>query len=39
MTMKQVVKYIPFGTSAAAAKLAAMQYVGNSHLDECYEAC
>ena len=39
MTMKQVVKYIPFAGQAAAAGLsfAAMQYVGNSHVDECYE--
>lgn len=39
MTAKQVVKYIPFAGQAAAAGLsfAAMQYVGNCHVDECYE--
>lgn len=39
MAAKQVVKYIPFAGQAAAAGLsfAAMQYVGNRHIDECYE--
>lgn len=36
---KQVVKYIPLAGQAAAAGLsfAAMQYVGNMHVDECYK--
>ena len=39
MAAKQVLKYIPFAGQAAAAALsiAAMMYVGNSHIDECYE--
>lgn len=38
MTAKQVVKYIPFaGQAAAGLSFAAMQYVGNRHVDECYE--
>lgn len=36
---KQVLKYIPFAGQAAAAALSgtAMMYVGNAHVDECYE--
>ena len=39
MAAKQVLKYIPFAGQAAAAALsiAAMMYIGNSHIDECYE--
>lgn len=39
MTAKQVVKYIPFVGQATAAGLsfAAMQYVGNNHIDDCYK--
>ena len=39
MAAKQVLKYIPLAGQAAAAALsgAAMMYVGNSHVDECYE--
>jgi uncharacterized protein (DUF697 family) len=39
MAAKQVLKYIPIAGQAAAAALsgAAMMYVGNSHVDECYE--
>lgn len=39
MTAKQVVKYIPFAGQAAAAGLsfAAMQFVGNRHVNDCYE--
>ena len=36
---KQVLKYVPLAGQAAAAALsyAAMKYVGNAHVDECYE--
>lgn len=36
---KQVVKYIPIAgqITAAAIAFAAMKYVGNSHVDQCYE--
>lgn len=39
MAAKQILKYIPFAGQAAAAALsyAAMMYVGNSHVDECFE--
>jgi hypothetical protein len=39
MAAKQVLKYIPMAGQAAAAALsyAAMMYVGNAHVDECYE--
>jgi uncharacterized protein (DUF697 family) len=38
MSAKQVLKFIPFAGQAAAAALsyAAMMYVGNSHIDECF---
>lgn len=38
---KQVVKYVPFVGSAVAAGISfgAMKYLGNSHIDECYEVC
>lgn len=36
---KQVVKYIPFIGQAVSASISfgAMKYLGNSHIDECYE--
>jgi uncharacterized protein (DUF697 family) len=39
MAAKQVLKYIPFAGQAAAAALsvAAMMYLGNAHVDACYE--
>lgn len=39
MATKQVLKYIPMAGQAAAAALsyAAMMYVGNAHVDDCYE--
>lgn len=39
MAAKQVLKYVPLAGQAAAAALsfAAMMYVGNSHIDECFE--
>ncbi|TXH70313.1 MAG: hypothetical protein E6Q85_07990 [Thiothrix sp.] len=38
LATKQVAKYIPFIGSAVAATLSftAMKYVGNSHVDDCY---
>lgn len=38
MSVKQVIKYVPLAGQAAAAVLsyAAMMYVGNSHIDECF---
>jgi uncharacterized protein (DUF697 family) len=39
MAAKQVLKYIPFAGQAAAVALsvAAMMYLGNSHIDACFE--
>lgn len=39
MAARQVLKYIPFAGQAAAAALsvAAMMYLGNSHVEACYE--
>lgn len=39
MATKQVLKYIPFAGQAAAVALSvgAMMYLGNSHIDACYE--
>ncbi len=39
MASKQVLKYIPFAGQAAAVALSvgAMMYLGNSHIDACYE--
>lgn len=39
MAVKQVAKYIPFAGQAVAAALSfsAMRYLGNSHVDECFE--
>lgn len=38
---KQVTKYIPFIGQAVSAGISftAMKYLGNSHIDECYEVC
>lgn len=39
MAAKQVLKYLPFAGQAAAVALsvAAMMYLGNSHVDACFE--
>jgi hypothetical protein len=39
LATKQVLKYIPFAGQAAAVALSvtAMLYLGNSHIDACYE--
>jgi hypothetical protein len=39
MAAKQVLKYVPFAGQAAAVALsvAAMMYLGNSHIDACFE--
>jgi len=39
LATKQVLKYVPFAGQAAAAALSvtAMLYLGNSHIDACYE--
>ena len=39
LATKQVLKYIPFAGQAAAAALSvtAMLYLGNSHIDACYQ--
>jgi uncharacterized protein (DUF697 family) len=39
LATKQVLKYVPFAGQAAAAALSvtAMLYLGNSHVDACYE--
>jgi hypothetical protein len=39
MAAKQVLKYVPFAGQAAAVALsvAAMMYLGNSHVDACFE--
>lgn len=39
MAAKQVLKYIPFAgqTAAVALSVAAMMYLGNAHVDACYE--
>ena len=39
LATKQVLKYIPFAGQAAAVALSvtAMMYLGNSHIDACYE--
>jgi hypothetical protein len=39
MAAKQVLKYVPLAGQAAAAALsvAAMMYLGNSHVDACVE--
>lgn len=39
--VKQVSKFIPFVGQAVSAGISfgAMKYLGNSHIDECYEVC
>ncbi|MDP1735127.1 MAG: hypothetical protein Q8L44_12290 [Sulfuritalea sp.] len=39
MAIKQVLKYVPFAGQAAAVALSvtAMMYLGNAHVDACYE--
>jgi hypothetical protein len=39
LSVKQVLKYVPFAGQAAAVALSvtAMMYLGNSHIDACYE--
>lgn len=41
VTVKQVTKFIPFVGQAVSAGISfsAMKYLGNSHIDECYEIC
>lgn len=41
IAVKQVTKYVPFVGQAVAAGISfgAMRYLGNSHVDECYEVC
>lgn len=39
--VKQVLKFVPFAGWAANAAIGfgAMKYVGNSHVDDCYDVC
>ena len=39
LSAKQVLKYVPFAGQAAAAAISvtAMMYLGNAHIDACYE--
>jgi uncharacterized protein (DUF697 family) len=39
LSTKQVLKYVPFAgqTAAVALSVTAMMYLGNSHIDACYE--
>lgn len=41
IAVKQVAKYVPFIGQAVSAGISfgAMKYLGNSHIDECYEVC
>lgn len=41
VAVKQVSKFIPFVGQAVSAGISfgAMKYLGNSHIDECYEVC
>ncbi len=41
VTVKQAAKYVPFVGQAVSAGISfgAMKYLGNSHIDECYEVC
>lgn len=41
VAIKQVAKFIPFVGQAVSAGIsfAAMKYLGNSHIDECYSVC
>lgn len=39
--VKQVLKFVPFAGWAANAAIGfgAMKYIGNSHVDDCYDVC
>lgn len=41
ITVKQAAKYVPIVGQAVSAGIsfAAMRYLGNSHVDECYDVC
>ncbi|WP_226086010.1 hypothetical protein [Mesobacillus sp. S13] len=41
VAVKSVTKFIPFVGQAVSAGISfgAMKYLGNSHIDECYEVC
>jgi uncharacterized protein YutE (UPF0331/DUF86 family) len=41
VAVKQVAKFIPFVGQAVSAGISfgAMNYLGNSHIDECYDIC
>ncbi|MNP86084.1 hypothetical protein D3C76_1861170 [compost metagenome] len=41
VTVKQVAKFVPFVGQAVSAGISfgAMKYLGNSHIEECYEVC
>ncbi|WP_226668733.1 hypothetical protein [Metabacillus litoralis] len=41
IAVKQVTKYVPFIGQAVSAGISfgAMKYLGNSHIDECFEVC
>ncbi|MGV2939708.1 hypothetical protein AB5I83_08965 [Mesobacillus sp. LC4] len=41
VAVKSVTKFIPFVGQAVSAEISfgAMKYLGNSHIDECYEVC
>lgn len=41
VAVKQVTKFVPFVGQAVSAGISfgAMKYLGNSHIDECYEVC
>ena len=41
ITVKQVAKFVPFVGQAVSAGISfgAMKYLGNSHIDECYDVC
>ena len=41
IVVKQVAKYVPFVGQAVSASIsfAAMRYLGDTHVDECYAVC
>lgn len=41
VAVKQVAKYVPFVGQVVSTGISfgAMKYLGNSHIDECYEVC
>ena len=41
VTAKQVAKYVPIVGQAVSAGISfgAIKYLGNSHINECYEVC